>query len=212
MNTLQTKDVSLQHLSSFWWLFALRGGFALLFSGVLFYTSTLMGMVFFDPVLLVVMGLLIGFFVFGNGIILGVATVFAAEHHRPVWRVILAEAVCALALGAYIAGTLLISPRSVAMLAGLLALVTSFSAGVLAIKLRHEKRFGWALALLGIVSIGIGITFLLNQQAEVKATTAYLSALEMFQGVILLVLTMWLKSSVRVLVAPASNMQVTVQS
>jgi uncharacterized membrane protein HdeD (DUF308 family) len=129
-----------------------------------------------------------------------------------VWRVILAEAVCALALGVYIAGSLFISPRSVAMLAGLLAIVTSFSAGILALKLRHEKRFSWLLAMLGIVSIGIGVTFLLNQEAEVKATTAYLSGLEMFQGVILLVLTMWLKSNVRALVSPASGQQVSVET
>lgn len=194
---IQGPDVALTNLSPFWWLFALRGGFAMLFSAVLLYTGTLMGTIFLDPILLVMMGLLIGFFVFGNGVILSVAAVFAAEHHRPVSRLILAESIFAIALGIYIACALFISPRSVALLAGMHAVGTGCFACALAAKLRHDRSYIWLLGISGVVTICIGAMFLLNQHAEVKRTTTYFSGFEVLHGAVFVVLAISLKSALR---------------
>lgn len=198
--SVHTTPSSITDLRSFWWTFALRGGFAILFAALLLYTSTLMGTVFFDPILLVVMGLLIGFFVFGNGIILCVAAVVAAEHHRPIWRVILAESIFTLALGVYIAAALFISPRSVAVLAGLHALGTGCFEFGLAIKLRTERRYKWYLGTSGIITVAIGMVFLTHQGADVRPTTAYFSAFELFHGIVFVLAALWLRNSMRTLV------------
>lgn len=161
--------------------------------------------VLFDPVLLVIMGLLIGFFVFGNGIILCVAAVFAAEHHRPIWRLILAESIFVLALCTYIVGALFISPRSVAVLVGLHALGTGCFEGALAIKLRTDRRYRWLLGASGILTVGVGVAFLFHQEAEVRATTAYLSGFELFYGIVFLVFAVWLRRSIQTPVASSSK-------
>jgi hypothetical protein len=83
-------------LRLFWWFFALRGGFAALFACFLLSVGSLLGTIFFDPVMLVFLGLLLGFYVMGNGLLLGVAGGFAAEHRLHIWGLILGE--CAFAV------------------------------------------------------------------------------------------------------------------
>src|SRR5271155_3393751 len=78
-------------LRLFWWMFAVRGGLAIIFAVVLFLASIFLGIFFFDPVTLVYMSLLLGSFVLGNGLLLGVATGFAVEHHLHFWWVTASE-------------------------------------------------------------------------------------------------------------------------
>src|SRR6202451_1900513 len=106
----------------FWWIFAVRGGLAVVFAVVLFLASSFLGIFFFDPVTLVYMSLLLGSFVLGNGLLLGVATAFAFEHQLHLRWLTLCEGCFELLLGVYIGISLLMTPQSLAFLAGLHAL------------------------------------------------------------------------------------------
>lgn len=174
------------NLRPFWWFFAVRGGFAVLFAGILLYMSALLGTFFFDPILLVIMGVLIGFYVLGNGILLAVAAVFAAEHHLRVWRLLLSESIFALALGTYVGFSLFVSPRSVALMAGLHALGTGVFECALAFQLRHDRKPLLILASSGLLTLGVGVAFLLHQSAGVRPTTGYLSGFELLYGALFL--------------------------
>lgn len=67
-------------LGMFWWAFTARGGAAVLFSAFLFYAGGFFGTIFFDPIMLVVLAMMLGFYILGNGVLLGVASGYAAEH------------------------------------------------------------------------------------------------------------------------------------
>ena len=49
----QKFEMPMKELRMLWWAFAIRGGGAVLFSGILFYSGSLLGTIFFDPVMLV---------------------------------------------------------------------------------------------------------------------------------------------------------------
>ena len=106
-------------LKLFWWTFAVRGGLALIFAAVLFLASIFLGIFFFDPVTLVYLSLLLGSFVLGNGLLLGVAAAFAWEHRLHLWLHMAIECGAAVLFGAYIGVTLMMTAKSLAFLAGL---------------------------------------------------------------------------------------------
>ena len=127
-----------QPLTLCWWIFAVRGGLAVVFAVVLFLTSSFLGIFFFDPVTLVYLSLLLGSFVLSNGLLLGVAAGFAYEHRLHLWWLSLGEGCFALLLGIYIGISLMLTSQSLALLAGIHALgVGCFQIG-LAIKLRED--------------------------------------------------------------------------
>ena len=103
----------------FWWVFAVRGGLAVVFAVVLFLASIFLGIFFFDPVTLVYLSLLLGSFVLGNGLLLGVAAGFAYRASFAFWWLMLCESCFALLLGIYIGISLLLTPQSLAFLAGI---------------------------------------------------------------------------------------------
>jgi tryptophan-rich sensory protein len=84
---------SIDRLDVFWWVFAVRGGFAALFALLLLYAASLLGSIFFDPVMFVFMGLLLGFYILGNGVLLGVAARVAYKNHRHIAGLLLSECV-----------------------------------------------------------------------------------------------------------------------
>src|SRR5271169_6282814 len=98
----------IQDLRLCWWSFAVRGGLAIVFAVVLFLASSFLGIFFFDPVTLVYMSLLLGSFVWGNGLLLAVAAGFTFEHHVRLWWLTLSEACFALLLGVYIGISLML--------------------------------------------------------------------------------------------------------
>src|ERR1700753_1062448 len=99
----------IQDLQLCWWSFAVRGGLAVVFALVLFLASSFLGIFFFDPVTLVYLSLLLGSFVLGNGLLLGVAAFFSWEHRMHVWWVVMAESVFTVLLGVYIGVSLLLT-------------------------------------------------------------------------------------------------------
>src|ERR1700689_2587804 len=122
-----------------WWIFAVRGGLAIVFAVVLFLTSIFLGIFFFDPVTLVYLSLLLGSFVLSNGLLLAVAAGFAYEHRLHLWWLALGEACFALLLGVYIVISLMLTSQSLALLAGIHALGTGCFQTALAIKLREDR-------------------------------------------------------------------------
>jgi uncharacterized membrane protein HdeD (DUF308 family) len=180
-------DKPMTKLGMFWWAFAARGGAAVLFSAFLFYAGGFFGTLFFDPIMLVVLAMMLGVYILGNGVLLGVASGYAAEHQVGIWRLLLAECIFATALGTYIGFSLLLSSESLAWLAGLHALGTGCFLVALAIKLRANKRYGWTLLIAGGMSIGAGLGFLLHRHAATRSATHGLGAFELFYGIVILV-------------------------
>jgi len=182
----------MKNLAMFWWLFAIRGGLALLFSAVLSFSGSLLGTIFFDPVTLIFLSLLLGSYVFGNAILYGVAGGYAIEHKHPLGWLLVGESIFAVALAAYIGLSLLITAHSLALLAGLHALGTGCFVVGLALKLRRhdaERDAGFYLTLLcisAVVSFATGITFLANHTAELRPITHWLSLYELLYGLVVI--------------------------
>jgi uncharacterized membrane protein HdeD (DUF308 family) len=173
------RDVSLC-----WWIFAVRGGLAVVFAAVLFLASSFLGIFFFDPVTLVYMSLLLGSYVLSNGLLLGVAAGFAFEHRVHLWWLALCESCFAVLLGIYIGISLMLTSRSLAFLAGIHALGTGIFQVALAVKLRQDRPNLFRLALAGVISVCVGIGFLTHFNQAARTTTQVLSGFELFCGII----------------------------
>jgi uncharacterized membrane protein HdeD (DUF308 family) len=167
----------------FWWVFAVRGGLAVVFAIVLFLASSFLGIFFFDPVTLVYMSLLLGFYVLGNGLLLGVAAGFGFEHHLHLWWLALGESCFELLLGVYIGISLMMTPESLAFLAGIHALGTGFFQAALAMKMREDRPILFLLGLAGVLSVVLGIAFLQHFHQAPRVTTQVLSGYELFCGI-----------------------------
>jgi uncharacterized membrane protein HdeD (DUF308 family) len=167
-----------------WWSFAVRGALAIVFALVLFLASAFLGIFFFDPVTLVYMSLLLGSFVLGNGLLLGVAAFFSWEHRMHVWWVVLCESVFTVLLGVYIGVSLLLTPQSFAFLAGIHAVGDGIFQFALAMKMRREGPKMINLAFAGIISLGVGFVFLTHYTQAPRVTTQILSGYEFFAGVV----------------------------
>jgi uncharacterized membrane protein HdeD (DUF308 family) len=177
-----------------WWIFAVRGGLAAIFAIVLFLASSFLGIFFFDPVTLVYMSLLLGSFVLGNGLLLGVSAGFSLEHHLHFWWVVACEAGFAVLLGIYIGVSLVLTPQSLAFLSGIHAVGLGFFQIMLAVKMKDNRGDLALLAFAGIVSLAVGILFLVHVHQAARATTQALSAFELFCGLIWGALSLRLRS------------------
>jgi uncharacterized membrane protein HdeD (DUF308 family) len=192
-NIARDTENPLQDLRLCWWSFAVRGGLAIVFAVVLFLASSFLGIFFFDPVTMVYMSLLLGSFVLGNGLLLGVAAGFSFEHHLHLWWLILCEAGFALLLGIYIGISLMLTAQSLAFLAGLHALGNGLFQVALALKLREDRLSLFLLMAAGIVSLCVGILFLEHFHHAARGTTQALSAFELFSGIMWSVLAFRLR-------------------
>jgi uncharacterized membrane protein HdeD (DUF308 family) len=176
-----------------WWIFAVRGGLAIVFAVVLFLTSIFLGIFFFDPVTLVYLSLLLGSFVLSNGLLLAVAAGFAYEHRLHLWWLALGEGCFALLLGVYIGISLMLTSQSLALLAGIHALGTGCFQTALAIKLREDRPNLFLLIVGGVLSLCVGVVFLEHFHQAARPTTQMLSGFELFCGMIWSVLAFRLR-------------------
>lgn len=181
----QNLEKPMKELGMFWWAFAARGGAAILFAGILFYSGSFFGTIFFDPIMFVALGMMLGFYILGNGVLLGVASGYAAEHRVGIWRLLLAECIFDTALGTYVGLTLLLSSESLAWLAGLHALGTGCFLAALSLKLRANKTYGGLLGFASLISLGAGLAFLLHRDAATRSATHWLGGFELFYGVVI---------------------------
>ncbi len=170
----------------FWWAFALRGGFALVFACVLRMAASLMGTLFFDPVMLVSIALLLGSYVFGNGLLSGVAAIYARHRKLRVWAVMCAEAAFAIVLAGYIGFQLMMTSESIAWLAGLHAFGTAGFGFGMAVTLRSHRLLCGLLCASATVSSVAALVFLLNREQDVRTLTVWLSGFELLFGVLVL--------------------------
>jgi uncharacterized membrane protein HdeD (DUF308 family) len=177
----------IQDLRLCWWSFAVRGGLAIVFAVVLFLASSFLGIFFFDPVTLVYLSLLLGSFVLGNGLLLGVAAFFSFEHRLHIWWLLLCESVFAILLGVYIGISLLLTPQSLAFLAGIHAVGNGCFQSALAIKLRDNRLNLFLLASAGIISLCVGLVFLTHFNQPPRVTTQALAGFELFCGIVWMV-------------------------
>jgi uncharacterized membrane protein HdeD (DUF308 family) len=170
-------------LRLFWWVFAVRGGLAVVFSAVLFFASIFLGLFFFDPVTLIYLSLLLGSFVLGNGLLLAVGAGFGLEHQLHCWWVMLGESCFALILGVYIGFSLWLTPQSLALLAGIHGCGVGCFQAVLAFAMRADRSRLFLLAIAGAISLAVGILFLTHFNRPARPTTQALSAFELFCGI-----------------------------
>ena len=182
-----------QPLRLCWWIFAVRGGLAVVFAVVLFLTSSFLGIFFFDPVTLVYLSLLLGSFVLSNGLLLAVAAGFAYEHRLHLWWLTLGEGCFALLLGIYIGISLMLTSQSLALLAAIHALGGGCFQIALAVKLREDRPNLVLLTVGGLVSLCVGMVFLEHFHQAARPTTLVLSGLELFRGIIWSVLAFRLR-------------------
>ncbi len=182
MATDRAIEQSLPSVRMFWWVFAVRGGLAVVFAIVLFLASSFLGIFFFDPVTLVYMSLLLGSYVLGNGLLLGVAAGFGLEHNLHLWWLALCESGFGLLLGVYIGISMMMTPESLAFLAGIHALGTGFFQAALAVKMRRDLPIRFLLALTSVVSVVLGVVFLQHFHQAPRVTTQVLSGYELFCG------------------------------
>jgi uncharacterized membrane protein HdeD (DUF308 family) len=183
----------IRDLKMFWWAFAVRGGLAVIFAMVLFVTSAFLGIFFFDPVTLVYLSLLLGSFVLGNGLLQGIASGYAFEHHLHVSWVMLCECFFAVLLGIYIGISLVMTRESLAFLAGLHAVGAGAFQAMLAFQLRDSK---WNALLLGsacVFSLVVGFLFLNHVHQAARATTQALSGFEVVVGFVWIALSLRLR-------------------
>jgi uncharacterized membrane protein HdeD (DUF308 family) len=176
-----------------WWIFAVRGGLAIVFAVVLFLTSIFLGIFFFDPVTLVYLSLLLGSFVLSNGLLLAVAAGFAYEHRLHLWWLALGEGCFALLLGVYIGISLMLTSQSLALLAGIHALGTGCFQTALAIKLREDRPNLFLLIVGGVLSLCVGVVFLAHFHQAARPTTQALAGYELLNGIIWSVLAFRLR-------------------
>ena len=166
-------------LKLFWWVFAVRGGLALLFAGLLQVTASLFGTIFFDPIMLVFLTLLLGFYLVASGIVLAVAAGFAKEHRLGWWENLLADAIFALGLGIYIAISLFMTPHTLGLLAGLHALGIGFLQLAMAVRLRHDRLSTSLLGPASILSLLAGYVFVVHWAQPIRITAHRLSCFEL---------------------------------
>ena len=103
---------SVVDVNPFWWILALRGAFSLLFGIVLLVTKLLLGTIFFDPILSVLVSLFLGFYVVANGILFVCAARLSFERQQRIWLPLSIHAVVAILVGFCIAELLMLTRRS----------------------------------------------------------------------------------------------------
>ena len=179
-------------LVQMWWLFAVRGGLACAFAIVLLFSASLLGTLFFDPVLLVLLSLLLGSYVFGNAVLLGIGGMYGWEHRLRWWGLICCEAVFSLALACYIAFSLMITSGSLAWLAALHAVGTGCFQAVMAVRLRGHRVAVLLLSGSTVWSLSAGALFLTHRHENVRTLALWLSGFDFLFGAVLLTLGIWL--------------------
>jgi uncharacterized membrane protein HdeD (DUF308 family) len=92
-----------------------------------------------------------------------------------------------LLLGIYIGISMLLTPESLAFLAGIHALGNGCFQTAMAIKMREERSCLFLLGLVGVISLSVGILFLTHFNQRARPTTQALSGFELFSGITWLV-------------------------
>jgi uncharacterized membrane protein HdeD (DUF308 family) len=168
-----------------WWAIALRGLVAVLFGIAAF---------MWPGITLWVLAALFGAFALMNGIF-AVIEAFRRDVSRERWRPLLFEGVVGILIGVV---TLIIGPWLTAM--GLLyliafwAIMTGVFEIITAIRLRHEIRGEWMMALIAILSMAFGFLLVSFPAAGALSVILIIGAFAFATGALMIALAFKLRS------------------
>jgi uncharacterized membrane protein HdeD (DUF308 family) len=166
-----------------WWMFAVRGGLAVLF-GVL-------ALLWPGMTLIVLVALFAAYALLGGG-----AMVIGAIRHRKSddkWWIPLLLGIVSLAAGVWAVMLPEITMLVLVLVMGVNALITGVLEIALAIRLRKTIEREWMLVLAGAVSIAFGVLVLLFPAAGAFAMVWMVSFYAMLTGILLLALAFRLR-------------------
>jgi uncharacterized membrane protein HdeD (DUF308 family) len=166
-----------------WWMFAVRGGLAVLF-GVL-------ALLWPGMTLIVLVALFAAYALLGGG-----AMVIGAIRHRKSddkWWIPLLLGIVSLAAGVWAVMLPEITMLVLVLVMGVNALITGVLEIALAIRLRKTIEREWMLVLAGAVSIAFGVLVLLFPAAGAFAMVWMVSFYAMLTGILLLTLAFRLR-------------------
>jgi uncharacterized membrane protein HdeD (DUF308 family) len=167
-----------------WWAIALRGLVAVLFGIAAF---------MWPGITLSVLAPLFGAYALINGVF-AVIEAFRRDVSRERWRPLLFEGVISIVIGAMI----LIWPRLTAM--GLLfliafwAIMTGVFEIITAVRLRHEIRGEWMMALIAILSMAFGLLLLAFRAPGAFSVILMIRAFVFAIGALMIALALKLRS------------------
>lgn len=163
-------------LTRSWWVFVLRGVFAVLFG---------LAAIIWPGITLGVLILLFGAFALAEGVLAIVAAIGAARRETSWWPLVL-EAVLAIGIGLATFAWPGITALVLLSLIAAWAIVTGVLEIVAAIRLRREIEGEWLLGLAGAASLLFGILLVLNPAAGALAVTWLIGIYAVFFGVLLI--------------------------
>lgn len=168
----------LNNLSKYWWLFALRGVFSIIF-GILAFV--------WPGITLGALVILFGVYALIDGVSTLVAAVSGrSENDR--WWVMLLEGLVGVAAGVLTFLWPAITAMILLFLIAFWALFTGVLEIIAAIRLRKEIENEWVLGLIGVLSILFGIVMLVNPGAGALALIWVIGSYAILFGVLLLYL------------------------
>jgi uncharacterized membrane protein HdeD (DUF308 family) len=161
-----------------WWAVGLRGLFALLFGGIVF---------FWPGISLLALVFLFGFYVLADGLFAIVSAIRAADRHKRWWPLLL-EGIAGIAAGIMAFLWPGITALVLLYLIAAWAIITGLFEIVAAVQLRKEIQGEWLLALGGIASVVFGVLLVVFPGAGALAVVWLIGAYSTLFGILLMIL------------------------
>jgi uncharacterized membrane protein HdeD (DUF308 family) len=172
-------------IASRWWAVTLRGVAGILF-GILTFVA--------PAVSLLALVLLFGWYAIVNGVFALVAALRGRAVGVPRWGSLVVEGIASLVAGVL---TLIwpgISALALLVVIAAWAVVTGVAQIAAAVRLRRHVRGEWLLALTGVLSVAFGVLLLVAPGAGALAMVLWIGAYALVFGVLLVALSLRLRS------------------
>lgn len=170
-------------VSRFWWVYALRGIFAILFG---------IAALFWPGLALTVLVLLFSAYVLVQGIFLLIAA-FGAKEITPNWRVVLLEGIISVLIGIIAFAWPDITAMALLAIIAIWAFISGIVEIYAAVQLRKAIEGEWILGLAGILSIIFAIILIVYPAAGALAVLWIIG----FYAILFGILTLYLAFKIR---------------
>ncbi len=167
-----------------WWMLALRGLFAVLFGIAAF---------IWPGITLMVLIALFGAYAMLDGIF-ALITVFTREVSRERWWALLFEGIVGIGVGILTFTMPGLTALGLLYLIAFWAILTGILEIITAIRMRHEIRGEWMMALIGALSILFGMLLMINPGAGALSVVWIIGAYAIATGVVMIALAFKLRS------------------